>query len=281
MRTAIGVCPVPRPDLPAALSGPFEHVLPLAASLGFEAVELHLRHPDEVPRDQLVALLRETGLGVAALHTGRAYTEEGLSLSDASPEVRRAALDRLLAQADLAAELGGPVVIGLLRGRLPGGVAESERQAWLAEAIGRCAAHAEPGGTRVLIEPQNEPNLDNLRSVDETRAFIAELGSPPALGIMVDGLFAAVEGLTLAEAIRRSAGLLGGVQVSQPGRRLPEIAGSDIAAIAAACCEIGYTGCIGIECLPLPDALTAAHGAARLARAIVEEAAHRCSETHP
>lgn len=152
---------------------------------------------------------------------------------------------------------------------------------WLAAAIGRCAAHAEPRGTRVLIEPQNEPNLDNLQTVDETRAFIAQLGSPPALGIMVDGLFAAVEGLTLAEAIRRSAGLLGGVQVSQPGRRLPQLAQSEIAAVGAACAEIGYTGCIGIECLPLPDALTAARGAARLARAIVEvEAVHSTSETH-
>ena len=99
----------------------------------------------------------------------------------------------------------------------------AERYGWLLEAVGEAAAYAARGGTRVLLEPVSEPTLDSLRTLDETTRFILDLGSPDALGVMVDGMFAALEGLPLAEALRRAGPRLGGVQVSVPGRALPEL----------------------------------------------------------
>ena len=85
---------------------------------GFDAVEIILSDPQLL---DLEAVLRELGrrnLPVSTISTGQAAALEGLSMMAASREIRDAALKRLRADIDFAAELGGPhVTIGLIRGR--------------------------------------------------------------------------------------------------------------------------------------------------------------------
>lgn len=269
MRTALGYCPEPRPELPAVLGGRPRDAFRLAADLGLDGVELYLRAPDEIPRAVLAALLREHGLAAAAVHTGRASTEEGLHLSHTSPELRQAALQRLLAQADLAGDLGAPVVVGLIRGRRPSDRSAADQWRLLAPALGRCARHAQSRGIRLLIEPLPAPIVDTLHTLEEVRACVTELGSGGA-GVMLDGMAAALEGLALPAAIRHAGDLLGGVQVSEPGRGLPVLGPGEVAAIAQGCRDVAFDGYLSIECVPGPDPLDTARRAAQLAASIAQ-----------
>lgn len=268
MLTAISVCPANRPQLPAVLTGPLDRVLPTVADLGFDGVELHLRSADEVPRYVLIKLLSASNLGVSALCTGRGLSEDGLSLSDPSPEGRQAALVRLLSQAELAAELGTPVVVAAMRGNRSQETLASEQRRWLLDSVANCAARAEVLGTGVLLEPQRQPDLDNLSTLEEVLQFIHDLGDPPGIKVMLDGMHLESEGLSLPEGILKLGHLLGYLQLCGPDRRPPTLDAVEVAAIAATCRSAGYDGYIGVECLPLPDPITAARHAFSLASSV-------------
>jgi len=63
-----------------------------AASLGYDGVELHIADPAAVDAPALEAALRASSLRLTAIGTGRAYVNDGLSLTDADEGRRRAAI---------------------------------------------------------------------------------------------------------------------------------------------------------------------------------------------
>src|SRR5665647_3009540 len=52
----------------------------VSRELGFEGIEISMRSPAELRRRELEDLLRDAGLRLAALSSGRAFLEDGLSL---------------------------------------------------------------------------------------------------------------------------------------------------------------------------------------------------------
>ena len=66
-----------------------------AAKLGYDGVELHFTDPSGVDADAIEAALSACGLVLTAIGTGRAYVNEGLSISDPDEEIRQKAVSRL------------------------------------------------------------------------------------------------------------------------------------------------------------------------------------------
>src|SRR5665647_2571551 len=63
--------------------------------------------------------VRDAGLRLAALSSGRAFLEDGLSLTDPDQAGRARAVERIVELAEHAAALDAPLIVGLVRGKAP------------------------------------------------------------------------------------------------------------------------------------------------------------------
>src|SRR5665648_461192 len=91
----------------------------VSRELGFEGIEISMRSPAELRRRELEDLLRDAGLRLAALSSGRAFLEDGLSLTDPDQAGRARAVERIVELAEHAAALDAPLIVGLVRGKAP------------------------------------------------------------------------------------------------------------------------------------------------------------------
>ena len=80
------------------MSANVEEAFGLAAETGFDAVEIAVRDPVLVNIDSIKKLCKDNQLSIAAIGTGQAYVEEGLSLTDPDPTVRKKAIDRIITE---------------------------------------------------------------------------------------------------------------------------------------------------------------------------------------
>jgi sugar phosphate isomerase/epimerase len=96
----------------------FEQSMRKAAEMGYDGVELALRHPDEIDRATLRTWLTETGLEVSCVSTGQVFASLGVSLTDPDPKARMTSKEMFAQFIDLASEFGQKVNIGRIRGEI-------------------------------------------------------------------------------------------------------------------------------------------------------------------
>ena len=66
------------PEAPLVLRGELPQCIRQAKELGYDAVEIHVIEAPTFPMGEVKAALRETGLHISAIVTGRIFTERGL-----------------------------------------------------------------------------------------------------------------------------------------------------------------------------------------------------------
>ncbi|WP_376788813.1 5-keto-L-gluconate epimerase [Thermoflexus sp.] len=236
----------------AAAIEDLEPTLAQLRALGYAGVELAIRDPATVPASKLRALLERYGLRVPAIGTGQAWVEEGLSLTHSDAVVRRAALARLEAHLELAAEWGSLVIIGLIRGRLMAGVDRAQALEWLSEAIARLADRAAAYSVRLALEPLNRYETDLLNTVEEALAMIERVGRSQ-VGVLLDTFHANIEEASLERAIARAGERLLHVHIADSNRWAPGWGHLDFESVLKALREVGYRGWLSAEVLPRPS----------------------------
>jgi sugar phosphate isomerase/epimerase len=241
---------------PLLFAGRLEEAARTAAELGHEGIEVSLRSPEELDRDHLGRLLGRHGLRLAAIGSGRAYLEDGLCLAAADAEERRRAVSRIVDLIEYGAELGAPVIVGLLRGK------DASPEVWprLADSMCRCADAAAALGTDVLVEPINRYETPLLCTVHETLAFVNGL-QRPNVKLLLDVFHMNIEEVSIGAAIRQAGSLLGHFHVADSNRHAPGFGHVDFDEIIAALNDVDYRGWLSAEVLPLPDDRGAAHQA--------------------
>ena len=90
----------------APLMGSLDDCARRASDLGYDALSLTVKDPNERDWVQVLRTLQNCGLEASGLATGRVYTVDGLGLGMADADRRRAAVDRMLAFLPVCAELG-------------------------------------------------------------------------------------------------------------------------------------------------------------------------------
>ena len=170
------------------------------ADLGYGGAEFQLTHPLGIDPGRLEGMLKDCGLVVPSFLTGAAYAE-GLCLCSPDPDVRKAAVDRLIGYLPTVKRFNAIMVVGLLQG-----LASDEPNAELAvprieEGFRRVAEAAGKAGVDVVIEPVNHLQVGFHNSVGEVRALIARIGSPH-LRPMVDTIHMNIEEDSLTGPIR-------------------------------------------------------------------------------
>jgi sugar phosphate isomerase/epimerase len=254
--------------IPEARGGPFVFWDDLAAgcakaaALGFDAVEIFPRSAQELDVHQVRQLLGQFNLKLAAIGTGGGWVVHKLRLTDADAQIRRRARDFAAAIIDLAGRLGAPAIIGSLQGRWEANRTRDQALAWLAEALEDLAPRAAGHGVRLLFEPLNRYETNLLNRVEDSLAFLDGV-RPKNVKLLCDLFHMNIEESNIAQSLRLAGGQLGHIHFVDSNRRAVGFGHTDIAPVAQALRDIGYSGYLSAEILPLPDSETAASQAIR------------------
>lgn len=233
------------------------------AAIGYDGIELAVRNPDEIDVRAIERVLQRHDLQPSAIGTGQAYGEEKLSFTDAQKEVRAAAITRIKQQIKLAAALDAVVILGLIRGVAPPGIARSQALQWLEEGTLECAEHAARENVRLAVEPINRYETDLINNIDEALHFFRQTGLPEGtVGLLPDTFHMNIEEPSIERSLQRARGRLFHFHVADSNRWYPGAGHLDFAHLLGVLRhDLDYDGWISAEMLPRPDGLTAAERA--------------------
>lgn len=258
MKTAVTVCRVSE-----AVQGPFVFHTPLpeafasAAAAGFDAVELFLPDANFVDAAEIHALAAQHNVSVAAVGTGAGMVRHRLSLTDPSAEIRAAALHFILQMIDFGGQLHAPAILGSMQGNRPPGLSREDAESALAAALRECAARAARFGVPFIYEPLNRYETNQFNRLADAAEFL-ETHNLENVVLLADLFHMNIEETDLAAAIRATGKHIGHVHYADSNRRAMGYGHTDPAPVLEALREIGYTGYLSAEILPLPDSESAA-----------------------
>ncbi len=250
-----------------ALRGEIERAFERLAGLGYQGVELMVRDPAALDAAAIARAAAAQGLTVGAVSTGQLRKEDGLSLAAADEGIRRAATGRTRAVIDFAATFGAQVNIGSLRGHLgPGGAGRGRAT----ESLALLLEHAGRAGVRIALEPQCRYVIDWLNAVEETLRYREEFPGPKPW-LLFDIYHAMLEERSVAAAAVRAREFITWVQVSDSNRLAPGGGQMGVADAVRVLRALGYEGFVSVECLQIPDSISAARQAASYLQPLLEE----------
>ena len=193
-------------------------------------------------------------LGIAAIGTGQAYLEEGLSLASPDDSIRKRALARMKDQLELGRALSAQVIVGLIRGTVKSKEEIPAALSRLEEALRELGEHAQkivaPG---LLLEPINRYETRLINSVEQGIELLEGLSGLP-VKLLADTFHMNIEDRDLAGSIRVAGSRLGHVHFADSNRRAPGQGHLDFEPVLQALGEIAYSGFLSAEILPEPSA---------------------------
>jgi len=223
-----------------------------AAKLGYSGVELAVREPALLDVTLTRNLLKKYKLEVPAIGTGQAFVEEGLSFTEDSKELRQQAIERIKTHIDLAEQLGTNVIIGLIRGRGAQNVVGNKAKLELMkDALKKCAAYARPKAVKIFFEPLNRYETSLVNTIAEGIELIKELNCRN-LKLLIDTFHMNIEEQSLYGSIAQAMPYTGHVHFADSNRHAPGAGHLEFSDIVKLLEQLGYTGYVSMEMLPLP-----------------------------
>lgn len=252
-----------------AVRGRWDEGVRMAASLGYDAVELAVRDPATIDRTTVHRVVRDSGLAVSAIGTGQAYLKDGLSLTSDDGGIRARASERIASHARLASEFGAPIIIGLIRGRVAGDRVTTDAR--FVDALTRLHEVVDRDDGRVLVEPINRYETDYLNTIHEVLEIVERVGSS-RVDVLADTFHMNIEERSVEGALRGCGQRLGHVHIADSNRQAPGFGHLNFARILAVLEEIQYEGYLSAEILPAPDPESAARQTVRYLKSLRAEA---------
>ena len=256
-KASFATSPAPTGFGPLLFAGDFAAAVKAAGELGFDGIEINMKGPEELSAATLKDSLSRYGLALTAVSSGRIYLDEKATLSEPDESARIRVVDRVKRLMDFAAEFGAPVVIGLLRGERPSDGDTEKAVSLFVRSMQESADHAATLGIDVIVEAINRYETSFFNTAEQTVEVIKRIGRPN-VKVLLDVFHMNIEEVSVGDAIRATGRLLGHFHIADSNRRAPGMGHVAYDDIAAALREIGYTGWLSGEHLPLPDSYTAA-----------------------
>ena len=159
---------------PLPLCGDVCEALRYAKEIGLDGIEIHGREYEFT--DEQVGRIKECcselDMKVAAVVTGRVYTQTGLSLADPVSERRSWVVEQVKRYIDVAASLKTDVVIGWVKGRFSTDNPPSLYYHLLTESMKELDAYSGGKCVRLVVEVINRYEVDCFITARETLDYI-------------------------------------------------------------------------------------------------------------
>lgn len=236
---------------PVLFSADIERAIPFIREIGYDGVDLFVREPEAAVSRRALKLLGEQDLGVGVVMPA-ALAGEGLFLSHRDPSVRSAVVGRMSKIIDYAAEAGGMVSLGLVRGSAEKGESQPEVLKRFLDTIEKILPHSSACGVDLLIEPINRYEINTLNGSNEAYDFIVQSGLP--LYLMLDTFHMNIEDVSIIDSLGYCAERLKHVHFLDSNRLAPGMGHLEMDRILQTLVAIGYDGYLCLEALPKPDA---------------------------
>ncbi len=259
--------------VPEARGGPFVFWDDLSAAcaqaerLEFDAIEVFPPGPEAVADGELARLLKNHGLQLGAVGTGAGWVRHGLTLTDASPEKRRGAIDFIRSIIQAAGSFGAPAIVGSMQGRHTAQVDRPTAMRYLRDAFEELSETAAKLGTYLLYEPLNRYETNLCNTLAAGREFALECG--PHVKILADLFHMNIEETNPVEAIAQAGSVIGHVHFVDSNRRPVGFGHTQLRPILESLTQIGYNGYLSAEAFPWPDSLQAAEQTIRVYRSLI------------
>ncbi len=235
------------------------------AGLGYDGVELALRHASQVDVSHVKHRLAATGLEVPCISTGQVFAADHLYFTHPEAGVRDRAVERIVDLIRLAAKFGAKVNTGRVRGLIHDGESPKTARQRYIDCIQRCADVAEPLGVELIVEPVNRYEVNFINNCTEGLDIVRETGRR-CVKLMPDTFHMNIEDASFRGTIMAAHDAIGYFHVADSNRLAPGWGHIRFDEIFDALRDIGYDGWITAEILPEPDPNSAARQALQFLR---------------
>ncbi len=242
---------------PILLRGDICENLKSAADLGYDAIEIHTRETAELDYESIRKTMAETGTKIAAVVTGRLFTEGQTSLTDDKPYVTDAAIKAFKQYIDIAAELKTDIIIGWAKGNVPAGAPRQRYLDRLAKNLRIIADYGINKNVKLHLEVINRYEVNIFTTCQETLEFIEKYNLENCF-IHLDTFHMNIDETDPYEAIRLAGKKLGYVHLADNSRRYPGSGQLNFRKTLEALQEADYQGYLSVECFPYPNGKEAA-----------------------
>lgn len=247
----------------------FEKYIPVAASMGYNGVELALKSASEINPGRLDQLLVNTGIEVSCISTGQVFADTGLMFTDADP-LRRAKLVAIFKEMiDLASGYGQLVNIGRVRGSItPGDGGDSQKR--FVEMAQELCAYAATRKVTLILEPVNRYEINFINSLEEGVELLKQIDEPN-FKLMPDVFHMNIEDETIGGELKKYIDHVAYIHMADSNRLAPGQGHTDFGSIFSALKEVNYSGWCSVEILPRPQPITAARQAIDFLKPIIDD----------
>lgn len=212
-------------------------------------------------RAELKKIAADHGLEIIGLHWLLAKTE-GLHLTTADADVRRATADYLVELGDACADLGGDLMVfgSPFQRNVEEGMSRDQAYANAAEVFGNCLPKLADRGVRICMEPLTPKETDFCNTCAEAVELMEMVGEPNF--VLHQDVKAMLGGETrpIPELIHAYADRVGHFHVNDSNLLGPGMGETDYRPILEALLSSGYDGWVSVEVFDY------APGAERIAR---------------
>ncbi len=183
--------------------------------------------------------------------------QAGVSLTHLDATKARIAYDGLIKYVDVASELNTDIIIGWIRGSRNDSISKEYYERMLAERLKGISEYAKNKSVKIHVECLNRYEINTFNCGEELISFIDKFALNNTY-VHLDTFHMNIEEISFEETFRKCEQLLGYVHVADNTRGYPGSGLLDFARIFRVLDKINYRGFLTLECLPLPDRITAA-----------------------
>jgi len=187
--------------------------------MGFDGLEVHLNHPETLPKEKIKEKMKETGLRC----TFTATLEKKHNLISPDKEVRENGIKFLKELIDIVQYLEGDVLAGVIYaawGEFTGKMRTKDEWNWCKESLLQVAEYAKEKGVVLTLEPVNRYETYFLNTAEDTRKLVEDINHPN-VRIHLDTYHLNIEEGSFYEAIKTAGEYLYHLHVCENNRGIP------------------------------------------------------------
>jgi len=245
----------------------FEKHILIAASLGYDGVELALKSASEINPSQLDRWLESSGISISCISTGQVFADTGLMFTEPN-KIRRAKLIAIFKEIiDLASDYGQLVNIGRVRGNLiPNDGGDSQKR--FVEMAQELSSYAATRDVTLILEPVNRYEINFINSLEQGVELLQEINEPN-FKLMPDVFHMNIEDKTISGELQKYIEHVVYIHLADSNRLAPGQGHTDFDSLFKGLKKVKYSGWCSVEILPYPDPLIAARQAVEFLKPLV------------